>query len=386
MLVIIIRKIFLLYIFFSPFQVILSQIKNDIHELNSINNLLTENVKEIIDENISEKQTVFLGEAVHYSGTDLLAKTEFVKYLVNEKGYKNIAFESDFFALLFDHNKRNLYSMWSKSDQCKELFHFLENNNVKIWGFDNKLYSAYSYQNFSKKLSEILQKDRIELKSEFTRLTKLIIKNQYNSRKVLSKKEIEFLKKQISEIKNYKIIKTNKLWFQILKSFESTVELYTINDNYSDKNRIKIRDSQMAKNLDFLVKSNPNKKFIVWLANAHMSKSNHKLMKGQTMGYQFRNLNPDSSYHIAFGSIRLSGRSEKDIIKSSKKSSSILNLLPSVQKNYFIDSKKITSKNIDFKNVFFNDMYIFNLPNNKTDLLNHFDGLIFIANGEEVSY
>ena len=142
----------------------------------------------------------------------------------------------------------------------------------------------------------------------------------------------------------------------------------------------------MATNLDFLVKSNPNKKFIVWLANGHMSKSNHKLMKGQTMGYQFRQLNPNSSYHIAVGSIRLPERSEKDLIKLRKKSNSILALLPSFEGNYFVDSKRITSQNIDFANKFFDDMYIFNLPNNKTDLLNHFDALIFIAYGKEVGY
>ena len=31
-------------------------------------------------------------------------------------------------------------------------------------------------------------------------------------------------------------------------------------------------------------------------------------------------------------------------------------------------------------------MYIFNLPTNKTALLHHFDALVFIAQGEEVSY
>ncbi|PQJ21001.1 erythromycin esterase family protein [Tenacibaculum sp. SG-28] len=379
------RKALLLSIFFS-FQVLFSQIEKDIHELNSIDNLLTEEVKKVIDKNISEEQIVFLGEAVHYCGTDFLAKTELVKHLVLKHGYKDIAFESDFFALLFDHDKRNLYTMWSKSSECKELFGFLKNNNVKIWGFDNKLYSAYSYQNFTKKLSEILQKVRIELNPEFIRLSKLIVKNQYNSRKELTSKEIEFLKNQTQELINFNVIKTNKLWFQILKNFESTIELYTIKDSNSDKNRILIRDTQMAKNLDFLVKSNPNKKFIVWLANGHMSKSNHKLMKGQTMGYQFRQLNPNSSYHIAVGSIRLPERNEKDLIKARKKSNSILSLLPSLESNYFVDSKKITSQSVDFGNKIFDDMYIFNLPNNKTNLLNHFDALIFMAYGKEVDY
>jgi len=381
-----IKKTLISLVLFFLCQILFSQVEKDIYELNSIDNLLTEKVKKIIDNNINEKQTVFLGEAVHYSGSDFLAKTEFVKYLVTEHGYKDIAFESDFFALLFDHNKRNLYTMWSKSNQCKELFEFLNENNVTIWGFDNKLYSRYSYQNFTKKLSEILKKNGIDLNTEFIRLIKLIIKNQYNSRKELSKKEIEFLKKHTLELQNYEIIKTNRLWLQILKNFQSTIELYTVKDNNSDKNRIPIRDKQMAENLNFLVKNNPNKKFIVWLANGHMSKSNSELMKGETMGYQFRELNPNSSYHIAIASIRLPERKEKDIIKAGKSASNILSLLPSIEKNYFLDSQKIILENIELKNKVFNDMYIFNLPNNKTELLNHFDALVFIAKGEEVKY
>ncbi|OAD41340.1 hypothetical protein LPB303_15540 [Polaribacter atrinae] len=380
------RKALLLSILFFSNQIIFSQIEKDIYELNSINNLLTDEVKIVIEHNVSEKQTVFLGESVHYSGSDFLAKTEFVKYLVTEHGYKDIAFESDFFALLFDHNKHNLYSMWNKSNQCKELFDFLEKNKVTIWGFDNKLYSRYSYQNFTKKLSEILKKDEFELSTKFTKLIKLIIKNQYDSRKKLSQKEIDYLKAYITELQKNKLIKTNKIWNQILKSIESAIELYTIKDNYSDKNRIPIRDKQMAENLNFLVKNNPNKKFIVWLANGHMSKSKSTLLNGQTMGYQFRELNPNSSYHIAFGSIRLPERKEKDIIKAGKKSNNILSLLPSLERNYFLDAKKIISKNIELRNKFFNDMYIFNLPNDKTKLLNHFDTLVFIARGEEVKY
>ena len=354
--------------------------------MNSTDNLLTEKVKKIIDNNISEKQTVFLGEAVHYSGSDFLAKTEFVKYLVKEHNYKDIAFESDFFALLFDHDKRNLYTMWSKSNQCKELFDFLKKNNVTIWGFDNKLYSSYSYQNFSKKLSEILKEVGIELETEFTRLIRLIIKKQYNSRKELSQKEVQYLKKYITELQANEIIENDKAWNQILKSIESAIELYTVKDNNSDKNRIKIRDKQMAENLNFLVKNNPSKKFIVWLANGHMSKSKSDLMKGQIMGYQFRKLNPNSSYHIAFGSIRMPERKEKDIMNAGKKSNNILSLLPSLENNYFLDSQKLISENIELKNKVFNDMYIFNLPKNKTELLNHFDALIFIAKGEEVKY
>src|SRR5690606_26888171 len=90
-----IMRIILILFFFT--QILYSQIEDNIYKLNSLdNNFLTEDVMKIIDQNIEGKQTVFLGEAVHISGSDFLAKTEFVKYLATEHGYKDIAFEADF--------------------------------------------------------------------------------------------------------------------------------------------------------------------------------------------------------------------------------------------------------------------------------------------------
>ncbi|WP_298551190.1 hypothetical protein [uncultured Algibacter sp.] len=90
---------------------IVAQIKENIHELNSMENLLTEDVKNILETNLTDKKVAFLGEAEHHIASDFKAKTEFVKYLVLKHGYKDIAFESDFFGLYFDHNKRNIFGM-----------------------------------------------------------------------------------------------------------------------------------------------------------------------------------------------------------------------------------------------------------------------------------
>ena len=367
-------------------QIHFSQVEKDIHKLNSIKDLLTIEVKKIIDLNVKNNETVFLGEAVHYSGSDFLAKTEFVKYLVTKHGYKDIAFESDFFALLFNHDKKNLYTMWYKSNQCKELFDFLKKNNVTIWGFDNKINTIYSHQNFSKKLSEILSINGVILDKEFTRLTKNLMVYQYKSRKKLTNKEVNFLKTYTNQLLENNTILSNVLWTQILNSLKSAIELYTVKDNNSDKKRIPIRDKQMAKNLDFLVKDNPDKKFLVWIANGHMSKSNEDWMMGQTMGYQFRELNPNTTYHIAFGSMRLPPRDEKDIQKALKSDKTILSLLPSIENNYFIDANQIVNKKEEIKYLEINDLNIFNNLSKKSKLFAHFDALVFIANGEEVTF
>lgn len=380
------KRIVLLKILLFFAQSIFSQIEHNVYDLNSINNLLTDQVKKVIDENTVENKTIFLGEAVHYSGSDFLAKAEFVKYLVSNHGYKDIAFESDFFALLFDHKKKNLYRFWSQSKQCEELFTFLEKNNVTLWGFDNQLNSNYSNKYFTKKLGEVLLLNNISLSEEFIRLTKSVIKNQYKSRKLLKPQEIAFLMNYVERLLSNNSTVLNSKWRQILLSFKSAITLYTIKNGRSDKKIITIRDKQMAQNLNFLINHNSDKKFIVWLANGHMSKLKNKRMGGQTMGFQFRELNTKSSYHIAMGSMVLPPRNEKEIKKASKNKISILSLLPSISKNYFIDTREMLRENSELRNKIFDDSNIFNLASNKTELISHFDALVLIAQGEEVKY
>lgn len=385
-------RIILILFFFT--QILYSQIENNIYELNSLyNNFLTEDVKKIIDQNIEGKQTVFLGEAVHISGSDFLAKTEFVKYLVTEHGYKDIAFEANFISLLFNHNKRNLPKSWTESEQCKELMKFLEDNNVTIWGFDIQT-GGDSYIVFPKKIKEFLNINEIEVEENFFTLTDTFLQNILKARKVLSKSDVNFLNNYITTLLQNEKVKSDKQWARILESYKSAIKLFYTDRYQSVPKRNPTRDTQMAYNLDFIVKQNPDKKFIVWLANAHMSKCNYEYMKGLTMGYQFRELNPNTSYHIAFGSVKRYNRyvKEKTIIKGSKNNNNILYYLPSIHNNYFLDSKSVSP---EFRNKGYDDSSIFNLYNifskktdvSERDLLNLFDALVFI--GEEwikVSY
>lgn len=127
------KTIIILFITFV-LNSVYAQVEKNVYELNKMEKLLTGDVKEILDSNLEDKTVVFLGESNHHFGSDLLAKTQFLKYLVLEKGYKDIAFEADFFGLYFDHTKRNLYPFWSNSVQGKELFEFLKKQNVTFGG------------------------------------------------------------------------------------------------------------------------------------------------------------------------------------------------------------------------------------------------------------
>jgi erythromycin esterase len=376
------KTIAILFIFLG-LNSILAQIEENIYELNPIENLLTEQVKEIVNKRLNEKKVVFLGESEHNNGSDFLAKTEFVKYLVLEKGYKDIVFEGDFFGLYFDHDKINLYTFWSRSIQCQELFEFLKEHNITIWGFDNQMSSGFTWTNFTTQLTEFLNENEIIYKEDFTLLTETFIKNRKEANKFLTKTQVEELTSEVNKLlENDKIIKNN-LWFQILENYKSAIIINTTNK--SSKKGIPIRDSQMAKNLNFIVKSMPNKKFIVWLHNAHMTKYEYEFMNGQTMGSQFVNSNPDISYHIAFSSIYMPYRKSKWIEKGSENNENLLHLLPSTENNYFIDSIQLIAENPEYVKKEYEGT-MFNLNKSKTNWFKHFDALVFISKGEKVKY
>ena len=221
------KKYFLLLSVLFICQALYSQMEDNIYVLNSLdNNFLTEDVKKIIDQNIEGKQTVFLGESGHSSGSDFLAKTEFVKYLVTEHGYKDIAFEADFISLLFIHNKRNLPNIWKKSEQCKELMTFLKDNNVTIWGFDIQM-GGDAHFVFPKKIKEFLITNKIELEEKFLNLTDTFLLNTSKPRKVLSKSDINFLNNYITALLKNEKVKTDKQWTRILESYKANIKLNT---------------------------------------------------------------------------------------------------------------------------------------------------------------
>ena len=365
------RNIILIFLI-SLTKLSFAQIESNTYQLNTLENLLTDDVKKIISYNIENKSVVFLGESAHHMGSDFLAKTEFVKYLFNEKGYKDIVFESDFFGLYFDHKKYNIFPHWTRSEQCQDLFRFLEVHDVTLWGLDNYTNSYYTYHNFAQKLNDYLKGKNINVDDRFIKLTDKSIKTAGDE---LNKDEVKFLLGTIDVLLSNE--KINPLWHQFLESFQSAVEIYTIHS--IRKEGIPIRDKQMAKNLDFLVKKFPEKKFLVWVANAHMSKVESEFMEGQTMGYDFVKLNPDISYHLAFTYIHMPWIKKRKIEKAQMNKYNLLHYLPDTTGNYFIDSKALIKAYPKFSNKDYESF--FGLNSNEANWFEQFDALIFIGKG-----
>jgi erythromycin esterase len=135
----------------------------------------------------------------------------------------------------------------------------------------------------------------------------------------------------------------------------------------------------MAKNLDFLVKKFPEKKFLVWVANAHMSKVESEFTEGQTMGYDFVKLNPDISYHLAFTYIHMPWIKKRKIEKAQMNKYNLLHYLPDTTGNYFIDSKALIKAYPKFSNKDYESF--FGLNSNEANWFEQFDALIFIGKG-----
>lgn len=348
--------------------------------LDSIENLLNNDVKKELSAEIKDKNMIFLGESEHHIGSDFEAKTQFVKFLVLEYGFKHIAFEGDFFALSYTHDKNDLYSFWAKSKQCKELFTFLEEHHVTIWGFDNQFSSAFSFQNFSKKLFLYLDQNKIDYDLTFKNNVEVVCGEGPELQKKLTKKEVAVLVETIENLSTNYLIAENEMWFQFLQSFKSMILQYTTPKPEANA----IRDDQMAKNLNFLVKSLKQEKIIVWAANAHISRLKQEFMKGKTMGSQFLQQNDRQTYHIAFAPITMPYRKSQFILSQAKQPNNLLNLLPDTNKNAIIISNLIAKETPSIRSKKFIGM--FGMGNTAFNYFEHFDALVFIANGEKVSY
>lgn len=72
--------------------------------------------------------------------------------------------------------------------------------------------------------------------------------------KFLHPEETAFLKSYTEDLIDNEKVAADKTWKQILESFRSAIQLYTMQDDRHDTKIIADRDRQMAQNLDFIIK------------------------------------------------------------------------------------------------------------------------------------
>lgn len=360
-----------------------SQIASNTHALLDSSGELSFQVKEIISSNVKGKQFVFLGESFHQSGADMTYKTQMVKYLYEELDFDYIVFESDFFAFFFSNDPKNIYWTWYGAQQCIDLFEFIKQNDIGIKGLDPKLHSTFSKNNFISELTRDLERLSIPFSEEFIITASELINIQFKARDSVQEDRLERFFTELDQVVSA-IDKDEEFLLQALKNLKSSAIIYTAED---DSIGIAERDRQMADNLDYLAKTWPDKKFIVWAANSHIAKTDSEYMGEATMGCEFLKLNPDNSYHIAFASIMMPYRSMKKLEKQARSEKDLLHYLPSLESDYFIDAKQAVIEDSSLSDQEFMAR-LWSAPRKhlKTTWLAHFDAIVYIAEGELTTF
>lgn len=228
---------------------------------------------------LKNTEIIMLGEQSHGEGTVYETKIKLIKYLHQEMGYNILAFESDFFGtqktweLIQDGADipltmaKGTSTFWSTAKEFKALTDYIEktkdtDNPLIITGFDNQQIYKTSYEYLIKDLTTYLKSKNLfdkysneinHLKKHYDLIHTLKLKKY---KKKEAAKDTLFIGELINEMTPFKNERNSSFWIQTLKS----LKLFLIDLKFKTYHR----DKQMADNLSWLKKHNPDKKIICW--------------------------------------------------------------------------------------------------------------------------
>lgn len=256
-----------------------------------------------IDKAVREKQFIFIGESSHGANEFYSFKVALTEYLIKKHGFEVVAVESPLIASYFydnlvatrldslSHAEHILFPIFC-NNTTKEFIDTLDKWNIPIVGFDNQLGTTYQARNVTQFVySKMIRIDSV-IANEFLEINPLFSKDNI----VRFSKDEEWYNYPCAVIKDsltceYWLNKYNKFvhlleshYSQLLSiceydsiaTFATIRAVQTVQIDLITKihhNDLAVRDSLMAKNIEFIVsKMYPKKKVIFWAHNAHVAK------------------------------------------------------------------------------------------------------------------
>jgi erythromycin esterase len=245
---------------------------------------------------IKHKNIVILGEAGHGDGKTFEVKSRLVKYLIEQYGFNTLALEGVGFidmeiknnkypidSLLVFKDKESWIPWWGEAKQTAELIDFMKQNEtlnyIGLESYSHTSLRDFLISNFKKHVQKMSDTAESTLGPEqrFEKVYDILYGHNPMS---IALEDLGFYKLQLIEIlNNLKDIDSsdNELLSQILENAITMAEIfkhYHLIGGFEGENiYVNIRDKQMASNLMWHRKRNPNAKILVWTANFHGAKN-----------------------------------------------------------------------------------------------------------------
>ncbi|WP_405325510.1 erythromycin esterase family protein [Leeuwenhoekiella sp. LLG6367-2.1] len=246
-----------------------------------------------LKEELQGKELVMLGEYTHMYGNIFEMKARVVEYLHQELGYTTFAIESPMYDIWkmnqkgFDKTEFNeaIWGVWSSSKEFQRLVNYIEENNLKVIGFDSQIINSSSFIedffDYCDNQNIVIKLDEDDMGIIIEGILENVTVEEDDIHYKIYEKEIKRIIKQIERLENNNL---NFYWSQFIKSLLACTQ-----DAYYNKEEIlttdlgnknhNIRDEQMADNLLSYIHRNPSEKIICWADNIHIIKDNSSIDK-----------------------------------------------------------------------------------------------------------
>ncbi len=260
-----------------------------------------------LKEMIGDKRIVFLGEAQHTFGELISDKIRVMKFLCEQMGFNTVAFESG----IYDLDKawstikkggnveaaihQSIFSIWTRQEEFRPFTEYINKHrdSLLLLGFDNQFSGEYFYETFENDLKQFTKLSKKEVNDE--ELTYWLenvedLTSQYYMEAPMTVFQL-IHKRIVKVVSKTPASEERDLMLRVLDGIEAVAKFYDKSPVSTSREQFKasdnnVRDEQMSLNLLYWLRKYPNRKFIVWAANAHLANRVDALQHGQLKDFE----------------------------------------------------------------------------------------------------